>query len=197
MPRFPTGPQPVVLLSGRFQPFHPGHYQSYRWLCDRFGPDAVWLGTSDRAARVKDSAARPAPLNFDEKRAIITGLFDIAPERVVCVASPYRPVELLSRFDPESAAYVAAMGEKDGARLAGRPYFRSLPDSGPLEPYRVRGYVQLVPTGDFPLSASEIRARFQAGDEAALAADLQSWYGDGDPALFALMRARFGCGVGV
>jgi len=37
----------VVVYSGRFQPFHKGHYATYDHLVKKFGKDSVYIGTSD------------------------------------------------------------------------------------------------------------------------------------------------------
>ena len=37
----------VVIYSGRFQPFHKGHYASYAKLVAKFGEGNVYIGTSN------------------------------------------------------------------------------------------------------------------------------------------------------
>ena len=37
----------VVVYSGRFQPFHKGHYATYDNLVRKFGKDSVYIGTSN------------------------------------------------------------------------------------------------------------------------------------------------------
>ena len=48
----------VVVYSGRFQPFHKGHYATYDNLVRKFGKDSVYIGTSN----VTDS--KKSPFNF-------------------------------------------------------------------------------------------------------------------------------------
>lgn len=185
---------PVVIYSGRFQPFHPGHYAVWRWLVERWGPEAVRIGTSDR--KTQRPGDRPAPLSFDEKRRVITTLFDVPASAVVCVASPYRPVEALVGLDPSAHAYIAAVGEKDATRLASRPYFRPLPEAGPLEPFPSRGYVQVVPASPFPRSGSEIRELLRDPDKsyAEKRALFLDWYGSAPDELVELLITRFAAG---
>jgi len=45
----------VVVYSGRFQPFHKGHYATYDNLVRKFGKDSVYIGTSN----VTDSKKSP------------------------------------------------------------------------------------------------------------------------------------------
>jgi len=54
----------VVVYSGRFQPFHLGHYSTYKKLVQKFGKDKVFIGTSN-----KTQSGR-SPLNFKEKKSI-------------------------------------------------------------------------------------------------------------------------------
>ena len=37
----------IVVYSGRFQPFHRGHYASYKKLVSKFGADNVYISTSN------------------------------------------------------------------------------------------------------------------------------------------------------
>ena len=55
----------VVVYSGRFQPFHIGHYSTYKKLTQKFGKDKVFIGTSNKTAPGR------SPLNFEEKKSII------------------------------------------------------------------------------------------------------------------------------
>ena len=56
----------VVVYSGRFQPFHKGHYATYQNLCKKFGKDKVFIGTSNKTDN------RQSPFNFKEKKIIMT-----------------------------------------------------------------------------------------------------------------------------
>jgi cytidyltransferase-like protein len=48
----------VVVYSGRFQPFHKGHYATYQNLCKKFGKDRVFIGTSNKTDN------KQSPFNF-------------------------------------------------------------------------------------------------------------------------------------
>ena len=61
----------VVVYSGRFQPFHKGHYATYQHLVKKFGKDNVYIGTSDKTDNQK------SPFNFKEKKTIMTKMFGI------------------------------------------------------------------------------------------------------------------------
>lgn len=130
----------VVVFSGRFQPFHRGHYYSYNELVSKFGKNNVYIGTSN-ITNSKDS-----PFNFKEKKEIITKLFNIPGSKVVELKNPYRPIEILSRFDPKTTALIVAVGEKDKNRLGGNYY---IPYPGRIidvkENYLNHGYVYIIP----------------------------------------------------
>ena len=52
----------VVVYSGRFQPFHKGHYASYEKLVSKFGAENVYIGTSN------DQSGPKSPFSFKEKK---------------------------------------------------------------------------------------------------------------------------------
>ncbi len=184
--------RPAVVLSGRFQPFHAGHHAAFRALQARFGAENVWIASSDRPS---STPGRPSPLRFEEKRAIICGLFEVPSERVVLVRSPYAPAEVLSGLDPARTAYVAALGARDEGRLRSR-YWAPLPeDPGtPLEPYPTRGYFLVLPPQEGDLSASAVRAALGSPDRSLEEKEraFRELYPRYDEALFRLLVERLG-----
>ena len=86
----------VVVYSGRFQPFHKGHYATYDNLVRKFGKDSVYIGTSN----VTDS--KKSPFNFKEKKAIMMQMFGIPSSKIVNVKNPYRPEEITNAFAIEN-----------------------------------------------------------------------------------------------
>ena len=75
----------VVLYSGRFQPFHKGHYEVYSFLKSRY--DNVFIVTTNTSSKDK----KRYPFNFNEKIDIMTNLgnvniHDIYPQPV---SNPY------------------------------------------------------------------------------------------------------------
>ena len=79
----------IVVYSGRFQPFHKGHYATYDNLVKKFGKDNVYIGTSN----VTDS--KKSPFNFNEKVKIMNTMFGIPTNKIVQVKNPYAPKEIL------------------------------------------------------------------------------------------------------
>lgn len=142
---------PVVVYSGRFQPFHRGHYAAYQQLVKKFGKERVYIGTSNKIA----------PFNYADKKLIMTKMFGIPQDHIVQVKNPYSPVEIVSKFDPTDTALVIAVGEKDENRLSGK-YYKPYTDdiaSG----YKQQGYVYVVPKQPNPISGTDVREWMRAG----------------------------------
>lgn len=131
--------KPVVVYSGRFQPFHKGHYETYSHLVKKFGKDNVYIGTSNKVDKVK------SPFNFAEKQKIMTTMFGIPKTKIVQIKNPYAPKEILEKFDPEKTAYITVVGEKDASRLGGK-YFTKY-DGSLTQGYKDKGYVYIAPKG--------------------------------------------------
>jgi hypothetical protein len=153
----PVVKRTVVVYSGRFQPFHKGHYVSYLKLAQKFGKSNVYIGTSN------DTSGPKSPFNFDEKVKIITTMFGIPEDKIVQVRNPYAPKEILSQFDGKTTAYVAAVGEKDADRLAGK-YFKPYKEKAGYG-YDEIGYVYAVPAESNPISGTDVRNWLGSGDD--------------------------------
>jgi phosphopantetheine adenylyltransferase len=140
----------VVVYSGRFQPFHKGHYITYQKLVSKFGANNVYIGTSN------DTSGPKSPFNFNEKVKIMNKMFDIPSNKIVQVRNPYAPKEVLSGMDGKTTAYIAAVGEKDADRLAGK-YFKPYKGKAGYG-YDEIGYVYAVPAEANPISGTDVRS---------------------------------------
>jgi Zn finger protein HypA/HybF involved in hydrogenase expression len=150
----------VVIYVGRFQPMHKGHAGTYQHLVKKFGKDNVFVGTSDKVERPK------SPFNFKEKVKIMTTMFGIPKSKIHKVKNPYKPTEILKKFDEETTAFVTVVGEKDKNRLGsgkGR-YFQ--PYKGePSVGYRDGGYVYAAPQSGGGISGTETRNGLSVGSD--------------------------------
>jgi hypothetical protein len=146
----------IVVYSGRFQPFHNGHYAAYKYLVSKFGSDNVFIGTSN------DTSSAKSPFNFQEKKQIATTMFSISPDKFVLLKNPYQPKEILSKFDPKTTQYIAVVGEKDADRLSGKYFkpYKSKEEHG----YDIAGYVFAVPSQANAISGTEVRANLGGQD---------------------------------
>lgn len=122
-----TGPKKlVVVYGGRFQPFHKGHYECYKWLCKKFGKANVWIATSNKT-NFDSKKGDISPFNFKEKKHIITTLYDIEPRRIIKTENPaFKPSEVFEQYRSYRPIYVAAVGRKDQERYVGN-FFHPLP----------------------------------------------------------------------
>ncbi len=145
----PVVKKTVVVYSGRFQPFHKGHYAAYEKLASKFGAGNVYIATSDKTDSGK------SPFNFKEKVIIMGKMFGIPPSKIVQVSNPYAPKEILSKFDGQTTQYIAAVGQKDADRLAGK-YFKPYKGKAGYG-YDEIGYTYIIPPEQNPISGTDVR----------------------------------------
>jgi hypothetical protein len=148
----------VVVYSGRFQPFHKGHFATYQMLVKKFGKENVYIGTSNKTDNIK------SPFGFKEKKYIITKMFGIPSNKIVQIKNPYAPVEILDKFDSKTTAFITAVGEKDEMRLSGR-YFEKYKDNTDLKGYMDKGYVYISPSQPNAISGTDVRNWLGKGSE--------------------------------
>ena len=139
----------IVVYSGRFQPFHKGHFATYQNLTKKFGKDNVYIATSNKTDNQK------SPFDFREKKTIMTKMFGIQSNKIVQVKNPYAPTEILSKYDAAKTGFITVVGEKDEQRLGGN-YFT--PYKGKVElGYLDKGYVYASPSQSNPISGTDVR----------------------------------------
>ncbi len=147
----------VVVYSGRFQPFHKGHYATYQGLVKKFGKDKVYIGTSNKTDNQK------SPFNFKEKKTIMTKMFGIPSNKIVEVKNPYAPTEILKNFDENTTGFITVVGEKDEQRLGGK-YFEKY--KGKIEVgYKDKGYVYASPAQSNAVSGTDVRNWLSKGTD--------------------------------
>ena len=151
----------VVIYVGRFQPGgNRGHYETYQHLVKKFGKNSVYVGTSDKVQLPK------SPFNFKEKVKIANSMFGIPKNKIFKVKNPYKPVEILKKFDEKTTAFVTVVGEKDKSRLGMGPgrYFQQYKGE-PTEGYEDRGYVYVAPSQGGGISGTETRNGLSVGSD--------------------------------
>lgn len=176
----PEVKQTVVVYAGRFQPFHPGHYAVYKHLVDKFGKNNVYIGSSD------DTSGPKSPLHFKEKKLIAVDIFGVPNNRFVKVKNPYRPVEILGKYDGKTTQYVAALGEKDAERLGGK-YFRPYKGKAGYG-YDEIGYTYEVPMQSGGISATEVRKGISNKDKNKAKEFFKKVYPKYDAEIFQMIR---------
>jgi hypothetical protein len=172
----------VVVYSGRFQPFHKGHYATYDNLVKKFGKDNVYIGTSD----VTDN--KKSPFGFNEKKAIMMKMFGIPSNKIFNVRNPYAPQEILNKFDSDTTGFITVVGEKDSSRLSGK-YFT--PYKGKVEQgYLDKGYVYASPSQPNPISGTDVRYWLSAGSEEERKKNFTKAYPKFDSQIFKLITLK-------
>ena len=147
----------LVTFSGRFQPFGPHHNSAYKYLCEQFGDDNVWITMSNKI-EYPDS-----PFSFIEKEQIITSMFDIFTTRVVKVKNPYNPAEIVIPSKQGNAVFITALSQKDADRLSHSKYFEMYYESMRLESMDKKGYIIVIPEfkhNDEEISGTILRKGF-------------------------------------
>ena len=192
----PKVTQTVVIYGGRFQPFHKGHYAAYENLCSKFGKANVYIGTSN------DTSSDKSPFSFKEKKEIATKMFGVPASKFVKVNNPYRPVEILSKFDGKTTQYIAAVGEKDANRLK----------SGYFKPYKGKagygydevGYYYPVPAEANPISGTDVRKKLGSSNKEVAKKFFLKAYPSFDREVFKMITSKLnedgmpgGIGVGL
>jgi hypothetical protein len=172
----------VVVYSGRFQPFHKGHYATYENLIRKFGKDSVYIGTSN----VTDS--KKSPFNFKEKKAIMMQMFGIPSSKIINIKNPYRPEEILNKYDSDTTGLIVVVGEKDQNRLSGK-YFT--PYKGNVgQGYLDKGYVYASPAQPNPISGTDVRYWLSAGSEEERKKNFTKAYPKFDSQIFKLITLK-------
>jgi len=184
----------IVIYPGRFHPFHAGHYKSYQSLVNKFGKDNVYVATSNKIVPPN------SPFSFDEKKKIITTMFDIPEDKVVQVKNPYIAIEITSKH-PEKTPVVFAVGNKDADRLkvdTGK-YFESYKDDKQMNGYKEHGYVYILSKDESvvnfegkPISGTRIREIFQGDDENKKKELFETLYPKFDKYIYELLDKKIG-----
>jgi hypothetical protein len=192
----PKVTQSIIIYGGRFQPFHKGHYAAYQNLVAEFGKANVYIGTSN------DTSSDKSPFTFKEKKEIATKMFGIPASKFVKVNNPYRPVEILSKYDGKITQYIAAVGEKDASRLK----------SGYFKPYKGKagygydevGYYYPVPAEANPISGTDVRKKLGSSNKEVAKKFFLKAYPSFDKDIFKMITTKLneegmpgGIGVGL
>ena len=147
----------IVVYAGRFQPFHKGHNDAYQRLVSKFGSGNVYIATSN------DTSSAKSPFSFNEKKEIATKMFGVPSTKFVKVNNPYRPAEVLKKYDGQTIAYIAAVGDKDATRLQGK-YFKPYKGKAGYG-YDEIGYTYPIPAEQNPISGTDVRRGLGSNDK--------------------------------
>jgi hypothetical protein len=196
----------LVIYPGRFHPFHRGHMASYEYLTKKYGPEAVYIATSDVQAPIT------SPFSYADKVEMMTTL-GVPAGHVVRVKNPYQAQEItdsLTAEEKNNTALIFAVSEKDmlegsarfrfGVKKNGEPtYLQPMPENEKdIKPMSKHAYVMVTPTVNFRVqgadanSASQIRQMYVKGNDADRNMIIADLYGEVVPGLRDTFDARLG-----
>ena len=91
----------VGIYGGRFQPFGPHHYKTYKWLQSKV--DEAYITTSN----IKKPPRHP--MNFKEKVRHMTKM-GVPSNKIIVEKSPYKAMNLAKKFDSSTTAFIYVFG---------------------------------------------------------------------------------------
>jgi nicotinamide mononucleotide adenylyltransferase len=177
---------PIIVFSGRFQPFHLGHYHSYEVMVTKFGKENVFIATTD------NTDDENSPFTFDEKKLIMTKMFGISEHQIVKVKNAYQAKEITDNL-PHGTPVIWVLGEKDSERLKHSKYFKQFNTNTELEGSDREGYVIIAPQtplkiGDKVISGKELRSALSSGKNQTEI--FQAAFGKLDDEIFNLVTSK-------
>jgi hypothetical protein len=149
----------VVVLSGGYHPWTPGHSALYQSAVKAF-PDAdVWV------AATNDTKTRPFPFEVKKQLAIIAG---VPEDRFIQVRIPFKPDEVTAHYDPNNTVLIYCRSEKDagdikigGNKKDGSPAYIQPYNPTNLQPLTKHGYMKYLPTVQYKAGSTGITGATQ------------------------------------
>ena len=198
----------VIIYPGRFQPMLPHHAEVYNRLKSQFAGAEVYVATSNKVEGSK------SPFNFEEKKAIMTGMHGIPEENIILAANPYLIDSYMKEFDQKNTMVIFAVGGKDEDRFPmrniddksglnmttrgeTRPTYYQMINTlkqHPALPMSDRGYIYLAPTvagGGEVASASAFRKAFTSVEDTEKRKEVfQKYMGEYNETIFNLFNNK-------
>ena len=137
----------IGIYGGRFQPFGPHHYKTYKWLQSKV--DEAYITTSN----IKKPPRHP--MNFKEKVRHMTKM-GVKSKYIIEEKSPYNAKNLAKKYDKDTTAFVYVFGAKDAGRLGGK-YFQDYKKSkGNIKGFEEHGYYLVAPHVSISVGGKEV-----------------------------------------
>ena len=139
----------VGIYGGRFQPFGPHHYKTYKWLTKYV--DDAYITTSN----IKKPPRHP--MNFKEKVRHMSKM-GVPSNRIIEEKSPYVAKNLAKKYDKDTTAFVYIFGAKDAGRLGGGgKYFQDYKKNKKnLKGFEEHGYYLVAPHVSISVGGKEV-----------------------------------------
>lgn len=187
----------VVVYGGRFQPFHKGHFEAFKWLSEKFGENNVWIASSNKT-NFDPKNGDISPFTFKEKKELMVSLYDLDPKKIVQCKNPaFKPTEVFELYKGFKIVYVTAVGAKDISRYKSSSFYKPLPhEFSSKRLYELDtldegvGYFVKVPEHDKGLSGTEVRETFVTADDDEREDLFKRFFGRYDSMIDDLIRAK-------
>ena len=139
----------VGVYGGRFQPFGPHHYKTYKWLAKQV--DDAYITTSN----IKKPPRHP--MNFKEKVRHMSKM-GVPSSKIIEEKSPYKAMNLTKKYNSDTTAFVYVFGAKDAGRLGGGgKYFQDYKKNiKNLKGYEENGYYLTAPHVSISVGGKEV-----------------------------------------
>ena len=137
----------VGIYGGRFQPFGPHHYKTYKWLTKQV--DDAYITTSN----IKKPPRHP--MNFKEKVRHMSKM-GVPSNRIIEEKSPYVAKNLAKKYDKDTTAFVYVFGQKDAGRLGGKYFQDYKKNKGNINGYEENGYYLVAPHVSISVGGKEV-----------------------------------------
>ena len=139
----------VGVYGGRFQPFGPHHYKTYKWLTKQV--DEAYITTSN----IKKPPRHP--MNYKEKVRHMTKM-GVPSNRIIVEKTPYVANNLSKKYNKDTTAFVYVFGAKDAGRLGGSgKYYKDYKKNKKnLEGFEKHGYYLVAPHVSISVGGKEV-----------------------------------------
>tara|TARA_R110002110_G_scaffold10402_6_gene51138 strand:+ start:3655 stop:6546 length:2892 start_codon:yes stop_codon:yes gene_type:complete len=177
----------IYIYPGRFQPMGQHHAETYRAIAEEYGPENVYVATSDKVEFPK------SPFNFEEKKEIMIR-HGIPEDKIVQVSNPYNifagdPLGVADTYGPNGIEAVYFVGAKD---MAEDPRFKVTSGVTKRDPKGYDWKIETAPhvsrdvDGFGEMSGTSLRNALERADEETFA-KIMGWF---DPAIYNLILAK-------
>ena len=151
----------IVVLPGRFQPFHSGHLEIYNQLISKFGKDKVFIITAN-PKKLDDKN----PLTFKEKRSLIEASGIPSNKIIEMKGSAYNNLDILKSLNENPVndkLLIVSFSEKDEEKqkLIGK-YYKKFEDINSMNTSDKNGYIYIA-NFTKKINATEIREFLKQG----------------------------------
>jgi|TARA_R110001592_G_scaffold231946_1_gene489206 hypothetical protein len=145
----------VGIYGGRYQPFGPHHFKTYKWLKSKV--DDAYITTTN----IKKPPRHP--MNFKEKVRHMVKM-GVPKNRIIEEKIPYVAKNVLKKYDSETTAVIYIFGAKDAGRLAGGKkkdgspsYYQEFKkNKNNLKGYEEHGYILTAPHVSIRVGGKEV-----------------------------------------